>query len=86
MEALWVDFQNMGIDGVRLICNGTLKEISEKNIQLKDGLELLIWNNDEDGEGNPDNLLVEAVVKYSKIDNCWVAQFAPDNFRNESGT
>jgi len=59
MEKLWVDFQNAGIEGVRLICEGTLKEMRQKKITLKDGLTLLIWSEDQDDNGKPDNLMVE---------------------------
>jgi len=84
METLWVDFQNAGYDGVRLICKGTLKELKEKNIELKDDLQLLIWSDDEDDNGRKDNLLVEAVVKFSVVDHCWVAQFDENNLKHES--
>ena len=84
METLWVDFQNAGYDGVRLICSGTLKELKEKNIELKGGLQLLIWSNDEDENGRKDNLLVEAVVKFSDFDNCWIAEFDEKNLKYES--
>ena len=83
IETLWVDFQNAGY-GVRLICSGTLKELQEKKIELKDGLQLLIWSDDEDDNGGKDNLLVEAVVKFSDVDHCWVAQFDKNNLKHES--
>jgi len=84
METLWVDFQNEGKEGVRLICTGTLKELKEKSIELIDGLELLIWSDDKDDCGKIDNLIVEATVKYSNIDQCWVAQFDNEKLRNQS--
>ena len=74
----------MGKDGVRLICSGTLKELNEKSIRLHDGLKLIVWMDDEDDKGKADNLVVEAVVKYSLIDNCWVAQFDDDKLIHES--
>jgi len=84
VQRVWVDFQNMGYEGVRLICAGTLKDIDEKAIKLYDGLQLIVWQEDEDDNGNPDDLIVEATVKYSEIDNCWVAQFDEDSLVNES--
>ena len=84
MDTLWVDFQNSGHDGVRLICNGTLADLKEKGIELRDGLQLLIWSEDYDDNGNPDNLSVEAVVRYSNSDNCWVAQYDSKKLMNES--
>lgn len=84
METLWVDFQNAGKDGVRLICKGTLDEISEKGLTLHEGLQLIIWTEDQDDDGKPDNLVVNAVIKYSTIDGCWIAQFNVDDLKNES--
>jgi hypothetical protein len=84
METLWVDFQNAGFEGVRLICKGTLDELRQKNLTLHDGLKLLIWTEDQDDDGKEDNLLVEAVVKYSDVDRCWVASFDADKLMNES--
>jgi hypothetical protein len=84
MERLWVDFNNMGKDGVRLTCSGTLNELNDKAIILYNGLKLIAWMEDEDDNGKADNLLVEAVVKYSFKDNCWVAQFDGDKLIHES--
>lgn len=75
METLWVDFQNSSVEGVRLICNGTLAEIQKKNIKLFPGLKLVILTEDYDDDGNQDNLLVEATVGYSDSEKCWFAHF-----------
>jgi len=84
METLWVDFNNMGKEGVRLICKGTIDEINAKSIVLHEGLQLLVWDYDQDEFGKPDNLTVSAVVKYSGIDKCWVAQFNNEDLIHES--
>jgi len=84
METLWVDFNAMGKEGVVLICKGTIDELNAKSIVLYDGLELLVWTEDQDDSGNSDNLTVNAVVKYSNIDKCWVAQFDNEDLMHES--
>ena len=84
METLEVDFNSMGVEGVRLSCNGTLKEIEKKAIVLYDGLKLLVWERDEYDDGSIDKLSVEAIVKYSKIDKCWVGQFDTNDIKLES--
>ena len=84
METLWVDFNNMGKEGVRLICQGTIDELNAKSIILHDGLQLLIWDNDRDDFGKSDNLSVNSVVRYSDIDHCWVAQFDNDDLMHDS--
>lgn len=58
METLWVDFNNMGVDGVRLICNGTLQEIKEKSLVLHNELKLLVWYSDEYLDGSVEILSV----------------------------
>jgi hypothetical protein len=84
METLWVDLNNIGKEGVRLICKGTIDELNEKSIILHDGLELLIWDYDQDNSGNSDNLTVNAIIKYSDIDKCWIAQFENKDLMHES--
>jgi hypothetical protein len=81
-ETLWVDFQNMGNEGVRLIGKGTLDELDNKKIKLYGGLQLIIWQ--EDNNKKVDNLAVEAAIKYSDIDKCWVAEFDKDELKHES--
>jgi hypothetical protein len=71
MSKIWVDFNNMGVDGVRLNCNGTLEDIDDKGIVLTQGLELTIWFED---------LSAESTVMYSSVDNCWVAQINNKNW------
>ncbi len=85
METLWVDFQNSGKEGVRLICNGTIEELKNKNIILKEGLEFFIWDDDEDVYGNPGILIVKSTIKYSTIEQCWVAQYNSAELKHKSG-
>jgi len=86
METLWVDFNNMSDYGVvRLNCSGTISEIAKKKIELKDGLKLIVWTEDQDDDGNPDNLEVEAEVKYHEVEHVWVAKFDEDKWRHQSG-
>jgi hypothetical protein len=83
METLWVDFQNAEFDRVPY-CNGTLAELKDKRIELREGLNRLIWSEYENEIGNPDNLIVEATVRYSLRDKCWVAQFNERDLKNQS--
>jgi hypothetical protein len=84
MEILWVDFNSMGIEGVRLSCNGTQKEIKDKGLVLFDGLKLLVWYVDEYEDGSTDKLSAEVIVKYSDIDKCWVGQINSNGIQLES--
>ena len=71
MDKIWVDFNNIGVDGVRLICQGTLDDIKKNGIILKEGLRLIIWD---------EELLAESIVKFSSNDNCWVAKIDKKNW------
>jgi hypothetical protein len=84
MEKLWVDFQNSSKKGVRLLCKGTLDEIERNNVVLSNGLKLLLWTEDEDEKGNPDNLVVEAIVEFDEDENCWVAVYEGKTIKHES--
>jgi len=84
MESLWVDFQNSSSEGVRLICKGTLDEIEKKALVLSDGLELMIWQEDQDDDGTQNNLIVQATVKYDEIEKCWVAKYDDAKLIHES--
>jgi hypothetical protein len=84
MEKLWVDFQNSSKKGVRLSCKETLDEIERNNVVLSDGLKILLWTEDEDEKGNPDYLVVEAIVKFDEDENCWVAFYEGKTIKHES--
>ena len=71
MDKVWVDFNNCGVDGVRLICQGTLDDIKKNGIVLKEGLKLIIWD---------EELLAESTVTHSSTDKCWVAHIDKKNW------
>ena len=39
-----------------------------------DGLPLTIYMDDADQDGNPDEIMVDGVARYSHADKCWVAE------------
>lgn len=84
MERLWVDFNNMSEEGVRLNCKGTLDEIERKLIKLVNGLEIIVWDDDINDAGIVDNLSVKAIVKYSEIEKIWVAAFDSKDLMHDS--
>lgn len=64
---LFVDFNNADVEGrIRLNTNGTFKDIKENNIELKDGLEVLLDDNEE--------FKIYGIVEFSKDENIWVAK------------
>jgi hypothetical protein len=67
LESIFVDFQNGDKEGrIRLNTVGTFRDIKEKNIHLRNGLELLL--DDRDGLSTP------GIVEFSKEENIWVAK------------
>ena len=71
---IYADFNNADSQGrLRLNCVGTTKDLARHNVELFDGLALLLYADDLDGEGQPDELLAEGVVSYSEDEHIWVA-------------
>ena len=67
IKKIFADFNNTDIKGrVRLTTVGTLNDIREQNIELKEGLEVLI--DDDDG------LTTHGIVEFSEEENIWVAK------------
>ncbi len=64
MIRLWADFNAGSENGLFLNCKGTIDDLARQKIELKDGMELLLWNENLDENNNPDNLIVEAIAKY----------------------
>ncbi len=63
---IFADFQNADRLGrLRLNCVGTVQDLSAQGIQLKDGQEVLLYQED---------LQVEGTVRYSEEEKIWVAE------------
>lgn len=63
---IWVDFHNADQYGnVRLNCARTQKDLQEQNIELSNGVQLTLYD---------EELEVEGLVVFSEIENDWVAQ------------
>ena len=84
MVKLWVDFNNNSENGVRLNCQGTKDDLLNQKIELKEGMQLLIWDKDFDDNNRPDNLIVEAVAKYNYSQKVWEAVFEWEKIKHES--
>lgn len=55
---------NEALTGAPLVCRGTKIDLEEKKIELKDGMKVILYQEDDvDSEGNPDFLEVEATVR-----------------------
>jgi hypothetical protein len=66
LNKVFIDFNNADKKGrVRLNSNGTLNDLKNKNIELIEGKEILL--DDEDG------LATAGIVQFSEEENIWVA-------------
>jgi hypothetical protein len=82
---VYADFHNADVKGrVRLNCIGTTQNLARQQVKLSEGLELLLYSDDADAEGHPDELLVPGIVEYSQEEQCWVAVIDWDALRHAS--
>jgi len=69
---------------VRLTCAGTANDLSRQQVQLREGLDVLLYMDDADEQGREDRLIVEGSVTFSDDEQCWVAAIDWQNIRHES--
>ncbi len=71
---IYADFHNADIQGrLRLTCTGSIKDVEEQGLTLREGMLLTLYSDDADATGHPDELLVDGVVSFSEDEQCWVA-------------
>ena len=71
---IYADFHKVDDEG-RLILSsyGTTEDLAKSGIELKEGLVLTFYSDDADDAGNPDDLIVQGVVRYDEALKQWVA-------------
>lgn len=71
---VYADFHNADPLGrIRLNSIGTLEDIAQQGIELREGLALTLYADDLDEKGESDELLADGVVAFSEREQCWVA-------------
>jgi hypothetical protein len=71
---VYADFHNADTRGrLRLTCVGTMEDLAEQQVELREGLMLTLYSDDADEKGQLDELLVDGVVAFSREESCWVA-------------
>jgi hypothetical protein len=70
---------------VRLNCTGTLEDLAQQHIQLREGLLLTLYADDLNDQGQLDELCAEGVVTYSEAEHGWVALIDWAALRHASG-
>jgi hypothetical protein len=82
---IWVDFNNADPLGrIRLNCRGTIEELAQQQIELREGLALILYSDDLDDKDQPDDLLADGFVSYSEEERGWVARIDWDAVRHAS--
>lgn len=80
---VYAGFQSADARGrLRLSCTGTVRELARQNVELREGLSLLLYSEDEDEQDRPTELEVAGVVEYSTDESCWVAAIDWDAIRH----
>jgi hypothetical protein len=71
---VYADFHNADANGrLRLNCVGTIEDLAQQGITLREGMLLTLYSDDLDANGQYDELLVNGVVSFSEEEHCWVA-------------
>lgn len=71
---IYADFHNADAQGrLRLNCIGTIEDLAEHQVELREGLLLTLYADDLDDKGRPDELQVDGVVAFSEEEHGWVA-------------
>lgn len=84
---IYADFHNTDRHGrLRLSTVGTQEDLTLHTIELQSGLELVLYSDDLDEQGQLDELLVDGIVNYSEEERCWVATIDWNAIRHASGS
>ncbi len=71
---IYADFHNADPQGrIRLSCIGTIEDLAQQQVELREGLILTLYSDDLDEKGQMDELLVDGVVSFSEEEHSWVA-------------
>jgi hypothetical protein len=71
---IYADFHNADSQGrLRLNCPGTMEDLAQQQVELREGLLVTLYADDLDDKGELDELLVDGVVSFSDVEGCWVA-------------
>ena len=82
---IYADFQNLDdFNRLRLTCAGTLEEVANQGIELKEGMSLIFYTDDVDDQGQSDELLAEGSIHYNENEHCWVASIDWSALRHAS--
>jgi hypothetical protein len=74
LTRVYADFQNLDDSNrLRLTCAGTREDLERQGIELREGLRLMLYMDDADEAGRPDELRADGIVQFNGDEHCWVA-------------
>jgi hypothetical protein len=84
---IYADFQNLDAENrIRLVCAGTVADLNRAGLVLTAGMQIPLYTDDEDDNGNPDPLLADGTVERNEVENCWVARVDWNRIHHQSST
>jgi hypothetical protein len=84
LPQIYTDFHNADAQGrLRLTCIGSVNDLARQQVQLREGLGLLLYCHDVDDQGREARLVVEGSATYSQDEQCWVAVIDWQQIRHE---
>ena len=83
---IYVDFLNTGGQANQVVLDraGTLSDLNQHGIVLREGLVLHLYSDDADESGRPDDLVVDGVAHYDERNKRWVATYKRAAIKHES--
>jgi hypothetical protein len=58
---------------LRLNCVGTIEDLAQQRVVLREGMPLTLYADDLDAKGELDELRVDGIASFSEEEHCWVA-------------
>jgi len=82
---IYADFHNADAQGrLRLNNVGTVEDLAQQCISLREGMLLTLYTDDQDTKGQLDELMVDGVVSFSEEEHLWVAAIDWDAIQHAS--
>jgi hypothetical protein len=70
---IWVDFQKRDWDKVFLTTAGTKKDLERQGLELAEGMQIFLYQDDPDEHGRDGFLYAKAVVHWEERKTRWFA-------------
>ena len=83
---VWHDFQASTPEGLLVLTlRGTLESLESQGIELREGLELELWCDDETLEGERDDLVARVTIERDREYDGWLARMDERGIVHELG-